>query len=422
VEDLTLAVPEGAVFALLGPNGAGKTTTIKMLMNILRPTLGDAAVLGVPSRRVTPTERAQIGYVSENQALPDWMTVGQLIAFCRPLYPTWDDDFAARLIAQFDLPVSTRLRDLSRGMRVKASLLSSLAYRPRRARRARSRRVHPRHPRAVRAGALDGVRLVTRHRRGRATRRGDSGARGDDRSRRARLRHRPRARPADDLTRAAQNFPFWTVVVALAPLPGTGAPPASVPSAARPRLVVEWKLPACFVAGSSRKFGLDVCKEGGDATLVTSGSFAGYPTGGGKHALASGQCLSFGAGDEATVESRHVANGTVCISNTSTLINAHGRDHYSERKCVPAKTAADCYLDKALAVVEENFRFVERIDWTRVHARRRCDTVSPDGELHGSHRLLVRRADPPGRVCDDSPRRDPTAATSWLSHQPACRR
>ena len=131
VEDLTLAVPEGAVFALLGPNGAGKTTTIKMLMNILRPTLGDAAVLGVPSRRVTPTERAQIGYVSENQALPDWMTVGQLIAFCRPLYPTWDDDFAARLIAQFDLPVSTRLRDLSRGMRVKASLLSSLAYRPR---------------------------------------------------------------------------------------------------------------------------------------------------------------------------------------------------------------------------------------------------------------------------------------------------
>ncbi len=69
--------------------------------------------------------------MSENQALPDWMTVGQLLTFCRPFYPTWDEAFAARLLAQFQLPLSVRLRDLSRGMRVKASLLSSLAYRPR---------------------------------------------------------------------------------------------------------------------------------------------------------------------------------------------------------------------------------------------------------------------------------------------------
>jgi ABC-2 type transport system ATP-binding protein len=131
VRDLTLAVPEGAVFAFLGPNGAGKTTTIKTFMNLLRPSAGSAAVLGVPSRRLGPATLAQIGYVSENQALPDWMTVAQLLAFCRPLYPSWDDGFATRLVAQFELPLGMRLRDMSRGMRVKASLLSSLAYRPR---------------------------------------------------------------------------------------------------------------------------------------------------------------------------------------------------------------------------------------------------------------------------------------------------
>jgi len=131
VRDLTLAVPEGAVFAFLGPNGAGKTTTIKTFMNLLRPSAGSAAVLAVPSRRLGPAALAQVGYVSENQALPDWMTVGQLLTFCRPLYPTWDDAFATRLVAQFELPLSMRLRDMSRGMRVKASLLSSLAYRPR---------------------------------------------------------------------------------------------------------------------------------------------------------------------------------------------------------------------------------------------------------------------------------------------------
>ena len=131
VENLSLAVPEGSIYAFLGSNGAGKTTTIKMLMNILRPTEGTASILGVDSTRITPREMAQIGYVSENQRLPEWMTVAEFIAYCRPMYPTWDDAFCSRLLAQFDLPLDRKLKSLSRGMKVKASLLTSLAYRPR---------------------------------------------------------------------------------------------------------------------------------------------------------------------------------------------------------------------------------------------------------------------------------------------------
>ena len=130
VHDLTLAVPAGSVFALLGPNGAGKTTTIKMLMNLLPPTRGEARVLGVESRRLGPREFAQIGYVSENQQLPLWMTVRQLLDYCRPFYPTWDRALEGVLLAQFDLPPERKLKHLSRGMRMKANLLSSLAYRP----------------------------------------------------------------------------------------------------------------------------------------------------------------------------------------------------------------------------------------------------------------------------------------------------
>jgi ABC-2 type transport system ATP-binding protein len=130
VHDLTLAVPAGSVFALLGPNGAGKTTTIKLLMNLLRPTAGAARVLGVDSRRLGERELAQIGYVSENQKLPDWMTVRQLLDYCRPFYPTWDPALEKTLLAQFDLPADRKLKHLSRGMLMKAALLSSLAYRP----------------------------------------------------------------------------------------------------------------------------------------------------------------------------------------------------------------------------------------------------------------------------------------------------
>jgi len=127
---VSLAVPEGAIYALVGRNGAGKTTLIKLLMNILRPTTGSAYVLGGDARRLAGKEFCSIGYVSENQDLPGWMTVGAMLEFCRPFYPQWDGDLADRLVAQFDLPLERRLRQLSRGMRMKAAFVSALAYRP----------------------------------------------------------------------------------------------------------------------------------------------------------------------------------------------------------------------------------------------------------------------------------------------------
>ena len=63
--------------------------------------------------------------------MPEWMTVAELIAYCRPMYPTWDVAFCEKLLKQFDLPLDRKLKSLSRGMKVKAALLTSLAYRPR---------------------------------------------------------------------------------------------------------------------------------------------------------------------------------------------------------------------------------------------------------------------------------------------------
>ena len=104
VNALDLDVPEGSIYALIGPNGAGKTTTVKLLMNILRASAGSAEVLGVDSRRLSPREFARIGYVSENQEMPEWMTVDYFLRYLRPFYPTWDDALAADLVRQFELP------------------------------------------------------------------------------------------------------------------------------------------------------------------------------------------------------------------------------------------------------------------------------------------------------------------------------
>jgi len=127
---LDLTVPEGSIYAFVGPNGAGKTTAIKILMNIVGATRGRAEVLGLDSMQLAGRHFASIGYVSENQELPEWMRVDAFLAYLRPFYLTWDRTLENDLVSQFDLPLDRKLKDLSRGMRMKAALAGALAFHP----------------------------------------------------------------------------------------------------------------------------------------------------------------------------------------------------------------------------------------------------------------------------------------------------
>lgn len=124
---LNLSVPCGAIMALIGPNGAGKSTLIKLLLNIVQPSQGEATVLGMVSGGLRGHAFTRIGYVSENQEMPEWMTVAKFMAHLRPLYPCWED---TGLLKDFDLPADRKIKDLSRGMRMKTALASVLAFRP----------------------------------------------------------------------------------------------------------------------------------------------------------------------------------------------------------------------------------------------------------------------------------------------------
>ena len=90
-----------------------------------------ARVLGVDSRRLGPAELARIGYVSENQRLPEHLTIAGLEAFCRPLYPTWDDAFAT------ELRDALRPRSARRGSRRSRAARGSRRRSSPRSRRAR---------------------------------------------------------------------------------------------------------------------------------------------------------------------------------------------------------------------------------------------------------------------------------------------
>lgn len=131
LDDVSFEVPEGAIYGLLGPNGSGKTTLLDMLVNLQTPTAGKASVLGFDSRRLQGKGFAAIGYVSENQEFPVWMTVRQLLDYLKPFYSRWDDERAGILLEQFRLPADRKLRHLSRGMRMKVALASCLSAHPR---------------------------------------------------------------------------------------------------------------------------------------------------------------------------------------------------------------------------------------------------------------------------------------------------
>ena len=131
LDDLDLVVPEGALYALLGPNGSGKTTLLQLLMGLRRPNAGRVCVFGKERASLTLTDRAKIAYIAEGQRLPKWMRLEQLEAYLSPLYDGWDASLAATLRERFELHPRQVVGTLSRGQRMKVSLLCALAPRPR---------------------------------------------------------------------------------------------------------------------------------------------------------------------------------------------------------------------------------------------------------------------------------------------------
>ena len=77
VRGLSLEVPRGTIFGFLGPNGAGKSTSIKMLLGLVRPTGGEARVLGAPVGDVEV--RRRIGFLPEDFRFYDWLTATELL-------------------------------------------------------------------------------------------------------------------------------------------------------------------------------------------------------------------------------------------------------------------------------------------------------------------------------------------------------
>jgi ABC-2 type transport system ATP-binding protein len=127
--DLSLRVPRGSIYGLLGRNGAGKTTTIKVLLGMVRPTSGHAAVFGLPAAdgKASVEIRRRAAFVSEDRDIYENMSVRKIVRFAASFYPNWRPDLQANYLTKFGLPVERTVAELSRGMRTKLALSIALS-------------------------------------------------------------------------------------------------------------------------------------------------------------------------------------------------------------------------------------------------------------------------------------------------------
>ncbi|MDR2116625.1 MAG: ABC transporter ATP-binding protein [Planctomycetaceae bacterium] len=130
VDHLNFAVPEGSVYGLLGTNGAGKTTSIRMLVSHLKPDSGEIRVLGEEPAMFTESTRKRIAYISENMQIPHWMSIEDAVEFCKPLYPAWDNTLLQKLLQLFNLKITKRYEESSKGQRRAICIILAMCQNP----------------------------------------------------------------------------------------------------------------------------------------------------------------------------------------------------------------------------------------------------------------------------------------------------
>jgi ABC-2 type transport system ATP-binding protein len=130
VDDISLSVTAGSVYALLGRNGAGKTSVVRCLLGQQKPSRGTVTVFG----RNVWTDRARlmsrVGVVPEDPDAPPEMTTAEIVRFCARLYPKWDSDGVACRLRRFEVPQNLPYGRLSKGQKRQVLLAIVLAGSP----------------------------------------------------------------------------------------------------------------------------------------------------------------------------------------------------------------------------------------------------------------------------------------------------
>lgn len=128
IENLNITIPRGYITGFIGPNGSGKTTTIQMLMDIVQADQGEIKIFDKSHKN--HQVKQNIGFVYDDLYMYEDFTIKKMKSFIAPLYETWNEELFKKYLRMFELPYGQKIKQFSKGMKMKCSLLFALAHEP----------------------------------------------------------------------------------------------------------------------------------------------------------------------------------------------------------------------------------------------------------------------------------------------------
>lgn len=128
LKNVSFSLPRGYIMGLIGPNGAGKTTIIKSIMHLLNKDSGDIKIFGQDHLEHEVEIKERIGFVYDNPTFYEHLNLIKMKKMIAPFYKQWDEECFNRLLEDFELPPKRRIKELSRGMRMKYALAIALSH------------------------------------------------------------------------------------------------------------------------------------------------------------------------------------------------------------------------------------------------------------------------------------------------------
>ena len=131
LKNVNFSLPEGSIMGFIGENGAGKTTTIKLLLNEVKRDGGKIRIFGMDNIKDEIKIKSQIGTVFDESYFYGGFTVEDIERILKNVYKTWDSSLYAQYLRNLSLPRNKRIKEFSKGMKMKLSIASALSHHPR---------------------------------------------------------------------------------------------------------------------------------------------------------------------------------------------------------------------------------------------------------------------------------------------------
>ncbi|HHW37971.1 MAG TPA: ABC transporter ATP-binding protein [Bacillales bacterium] len=128
LKDINITLERGYIMGFIGPNGAGKSSTIKLIMNLIKKDSGEITVFGLDNIKNEIEIKEKIGFVYDENYYYEELTIQEMKNLIRSFYSFWDETTFTNYVKDFNLPLKKKIKQLSKGMKMKFSLAIALSH------------------------------------------------------------------------------------------------------------------------------------------------------------------------------------------------------------------------------------------------------------------------------------------------------